>query len=439
MKTILAGFVAIVALAWVGEMLSPDHTAAGSLPWAIYLESLFLTGLFSIALMSLAMVLSTRPAWLERPLGGMDRIYRLHKWSGILAVVFAALHWLLEMSDDLFKALAGRGGRIKEDELSAFAEPMRDMGEALGEWAFYVLLALLALTLWKQFSYRLWRPLHRAMPVLYLLLVFHSVVLAPAGYWSQPIGLLMALLFTAGSIASIISLSGRIGRRRKASGIVAAVHSPSNDIIEVTCRLDGKWHGHRPGQFAFVTFDAAEGAHPFTIASADRGDRTVTFAIKALGDYTRTLTRKLSEGSPVEVEGPYGRFQLSRTNQRARQIWVAGGIGITPFLAWLDSLKGERATEYAADLHYSVRDRESDPFVERLQALCASLPEVQLHVYDQHSDPLSAETLAAELNETKRAEVWFCGPRGFADALREGLHQEWPGRLRFHHEAFEMR
>jgi predicted ferric reductase len=438
MKIILAGFVAIVALVWGVELLTPDHASAGSLAWAIYLESLFLTGLLAITLMSLAMVLSTRPAWLEHPLGGMDRIYRLHKWSGILAVVFAASHWLIEMSDDIFKALAGRSDRIKEDELSAFPEPLRDLGEALGEWAFYVLLALLALTLWKQFSYRLWRPLHRAMPVLYLLLVFHSVVLAPASYWSQPIGLLLAALFTAGSIASVHSLTGRIGHKRRASGSVVAVRKPSPDIIEVSCRLDGKWRGHQPGQFAFVTFDASEGAHPFTIASADRGDHTVTFAIKALGDYTRTLARKLTEGRPVEVEGPYGRFKLSRTNNRARQIWVAGGIGITPFIAWLESMQNEQTTEVSADLHYSVRNRMADPFVERVQNLCATLPKVQLHVYDKYSGPLSADTLAAELSVARRTEVWFCGPRSFADALREGL-QVFAGRVRFHQEAFEMR
>lgn len=438
MKTILASFVAIVALAWGIELLSPDHTAAGSLPWAIYLESLFLTGLFSISLMSLAMVLATRPVWLERPLGGMDRIYRLHKWSGILAVVFAASHWLLEMSDDFFKALAGHGDRVKEDELSAFAEPLRDMGEALGEWAFYVLLALLALTLWKRFSYRLWRPLHRAMPVLYLLLVFHSVVLAPAGYWNQPVGLLLALLFSAGSIASVLSLRGLVGRKRRASGSVVAVHNPGNDIIEVSCRLDGKWLGHHPGQFAFVTFDEAEGAHPFTIASADRGDHTVTFAIKALGDYTRRLPRQLSVGNPVKVEGPYGRFDISRVNKRAQQVWVAGGIGITPFLAWLEALQDEPAAGLAADLHYSVRDAGTDPFVERLQSLCAALPEVRLHVHDEQGEPLTAEALAEQQQGRKPLEVWFCGPSGFADALREGL-QDVTGRIRFHQEAFEMR
>ncbi len=439
MKSILLSLLAIVTFTWGWEILSPDHLSAGSLPWALRQNALYLTGLWSISLMSLAMVLSTRPVWLERPLGGMDRIFRLHKWSGILAVNFAVLHWLLEMSDDLLKATFGRGGRIRKDDFSAFAEPIQDLGEDLGEWAFYVLLALLAFTLWKRFSYRIWRPLHRTMPVLYLLLAFHSVVLAPAGYWDKPIGLLLAILLTGGAVASMMSLAGRVGRARQVAGSIVSVKNLSSDIVEVCCRLDEKWRGHSSGQFAFVTFDDSEGAHPFTIASADRGDRTVTFAIKALGDYTRKLSRDLIAGRPVLVEGPYGRFELSRTNPRVRQIWIAGGIGITPFLAWLESLQGERATTVTADLHYYVRDRTNDPFVQRLQILCATLPEVQVHLHDQHGTPVTAENLAAMPGAPKQAEVWFCGPRGLGDALRDRLRQAWPGRLRFHQEAFELR
>lgn len=439
MKTILASFLSLIALAWGWEILSPQHLTAGSLPWTLRQEGLYLTGLWSISLMSLAMVLATRPAWLERPLGGMDRIYRLHKWSGILAVLFAAMHWLVEMSDDLIKATVGRAGRIRKDDFSAFAEPVQDLGEALGEWAIYVLFVLLALTLWSQFSYRLWRPLHRAMPVLYLLLAFHSIVLAPANYWNQPTGLLLAVLLTAGVVASLLSLTGRIGRGRQVSGSVVSVENPTADIVEVRCRLADGWRGHRPGQFAFVTFDSSEGAHPFTIASADRGDHIVTFAIKSLGDYTHKLSRQLVVGNPVQVEGPYGRFEFNRTNHRTQQIWIAAGIGITPFIAWLESLQGEPVSEIAADLHYCVRDRTTDPFVTRLQELCAGLPEVRLHLHDEQSGPLTAEALAATSGHTKNAEVWFCGPRGFAKTLRNGLRQVWPGSIRFHQEAFKMR
>ena len=439
MKMLLTGFLTIIAVAWGWEVLSPDHVSAGSLPWAVRQEALFLTGLWSVSLMSLAMILATRPGWLERPLGGMDRVYRLHKWSGILAVGFAALHWLVEMSDDLLKATVGRAGRIRKDDFSAFAEPVRDLGEDLGEWAIYVLLGLLVLTLWKRFPYRTWRPLHRAMPVLYLLLAFHAVVLAPAGYWDKPVGLLMAMLLVGGTVAAVLSLTGRIGRGRQVNGRVLSVDDTNHDIVEVRCRLDEEWQGHRPGQFAFVTFDNNEGAHPFTIASADRGDRTVTFAIKALGDYTRRLSGRLAAGGPVRVEGPYGRFELSRADPSARQIWIAGGIGITPFLAWLESLQGESATKVNADLHYYVRDRTTDPFVQRLQLLAAALPGLQLHFHDQKSSPVPPGKLAAISGAPKPAEVWFCGPRGLGEALRDGLKQAWNGRLRFHQEAFELR
>lgn len=440
MKTILSSFLVVIALVWGWGLQSPGHSAPASLPWMLYQEGLYLSGLFSIALMSLAMVLSTRPAWLERPLGGMDRIYRMHKWSGILAFVFAAMHWLIEMADDPIKALVGRAGRIELDKVTAFPEPLSDLGEGLGEWAFYILIALVALTLWKRFSYRLWRPLHRAMPVIYLLLVFHTVVLAPADYWSQPVGLLFAVLFFGGTIASVLSLTARIGRRRRVRGEVSAVQRPSTEIVEVTCRLDKGWRGHRPGQFAFVTFDTAEGAHPFTIASADRGDNTITFAIKALGDYTHKLSRKLTVGSTVEIEGPYGLFQPRRARTNARQIWIAGGIGITPFIAWLESMQGDKkSVSVAADLHYCVRDRNADPFVARIEELCAALPDVSLHCHDRNNGPLTAEQLLSGQGGAKQAEVWFCGPRGLAETLRNGLRQIWSGRVRFHQEAFEMR
>lgn len=84
MKHILTGFIAIIVLAWGLELFAPGHLSAGSLPWAAYQEGLHLSGLLAIAMMSLAMVLATRPVWLEGAVGGMDRVYRLHKWSGII-------------------------------------------------------------------------------------------------------------------------------------------------------------------------------------------------------------------------------------------------------------------------------------------------------------------------------------------------------------------
>ena len=118
---VLAGLLGLVTVAWA---LAPDSgaSASGALPWIVRQQTLYLSGLYSVALMSLAVMLSTRPVWLERPLGGLDRVYRLHKWSGILAVTFAAVHWLIEMSDDLLKAWIGRAGRVGAPHRRRIAE-----------------------------------------------------------------------------------------------------------------------------------------------------------------------------------------------------------------------------------------------------------------------------------------------------------------------------
>jgi predicted ferric reductase len=278
------------------------------------------------------------------------------------------------------------------------------------------------------------------MPVFYLLLAFHAAVLAPPDYWTQPVGVLLALLLAAGTVASVIALTGRIGHDRKVQGVVTAVSSPAPDVTEIVCRLDGAWRGHQAGQFAFVGLERFEGSHPFTIASADHGDRSLSFQIKALGDYTRQLASRVAVGQAVTIEGPYGRFVLGRQDPKARQIWIAGGIGVTPFLAWLDALRADPAAAPTVELHYSTRGAAHDPFVERLRSLCAGLPSVSLHIHDRAAgDDLTPERLAATATDGQRAEVWFCGPRGFGDQLKAGLARLWGRRLSFRREAFEMR
>lgn len=435
MKTLIAALLALVGLAW-GWDLAQAVPATGTHPlWVARQALLTLSGLLSIALMSLAMLLATRPIWLETPLGGMDRIYRTHKWAGILAVVFAALHWLIEMSSDILKATIGRAGRVPKETFTGFLEVLRDVAGDMGEWAIYALLAMLVVTLWKRFPYRSWRVLHKAMPVIYLMLAFHAALLAPQAYWQQPAGAGLAALLIAGVYGAIRSLLGSIGLSRNATGHIVAIEHPSSDVTTVHCQLERGWRGHQPGQFAFVRFDDGEGAHPFTIASADQGDNTVSFQIKALGDYTGTLAQRLHMGQPVQVEGPYGRFDLARHNPKARQIWIAGGIGVTPFLAWLESLQAYPEQAPAAELHYCTRDQEGDPFVPRLQDLCTTLPTIQLHI---HGARQGATLHAEALKDAHQAEIWFCGPSGLADALRQGL-RNLGIHPRFHQEAFEMR
>lgn len=406
-------------------------------PGLSYEQLLTLSGYLAINFMSITMLLTTRPAWLESPLGGLDSIYQLHKWTGILAVIFALIHWLTEMADDALEALFGSDHSLKEADFSGLLDSLQDGAEDLGEPGLYLLLFLVIITLTRWVPYYYWRYLHRLMPLIYLTLAAHALLLAPLKWWQQPTGWLMALLILAGAIASLQSLTGQIGRGRRYKGLVQTISQISANVTEVVCEMGKRWPGHQAGQFALVTFGRMEGAHPFSLSSTDNHNGQVSFHIKALGDYTRKIPQRLSSGQAVTLEGPYGRFNPDSGRKNAQQIWVAGGIGITPFLAALENrLLNTKRKHPAVTLHYCVAGATDNPMVARLQELKEQLPEISLYIHDsQQGQRLTANQL--HLHD-RRVDLWFCGPQSLARALRSGLRQQ-PVSLRFHQEIFQFR
>lgn len=434
---ILLGLLAALGAAWAVQVAQTNYQA--SLPWIVRQEMLNLSGLWALALMSVAMLMAARPAGLEKPLGGLDQMYRLHKWAAIWAGVFAVVHWLAkEIVGGYLKSVLGKEGKVSREKFDGLLGGVQHWVKDVGEWAFYFLLLMLVLALWRRFSYRPWRSLHKLMPFLYLALVFHGVLLAPTVYWRSATGVLLAFCLCAGVSGAVLSLRGHIGRQRRRAGKILALQPLADGVLSLRCQLTQGWPGHRPGQFVFLTCDAKEGAHPFTIASAAQGEAEITLLIKALGDYTEKLAQQVQVGQSVLIEGPYGCFDWDRRDRNARQIWVAGGIGVTPFLAWLDALQAVPKDMPAVDFHYCLRDREQDPCLPRVQALCAGLPKLRLFV---HGSAQGERLQAAQLVQSLAGggEIWMCGPAGLADALQRGLRRLGQHDWRWHQEAFALR
>ena len=408
-----------------------------------------LSGVVTIAAMSVAMVLATRPRWLEPHLAGLDKMYRLHKWLGITALVGGLTHWWLAKGT---KWMVGwgwlqrpaRGGprpdAAAEPTLEQWVRGWRHLAESVGEWAFYAALVLMIVALVKRIPYRWFAKTHQLIAIAYLVLVFHALVLLKWAYWSQPVGWLVALLLVAGTVSAVWVLAGRVGRARTVAGEVADVQyfAPLR-TTRTTLALAPGWPGHAAGQFAFVTSDAREGAHPYTIASAwDAARRRITFVTKALGDHTEDLHEKLRQGQPVRVEGPYGRFTFD--DGAPRQIWVGGGIGITPFLARMNQLAqaGPGAARVPVTLYHSTR--EVDPEALALLRAAAQAAGITLHVLIDAKDGfLTGERIRADVPPWREASVWFCGPAGFGQALRRDLIAHGLPAARWHQELFEMR
>ncbi|MEZ5511912.1 MAG: ferric reductase-like transmembrane domain-containing protein [Gammaproteobacteria bacterium] len=404
------------------------------------------SGVIAVAMMSVAMVLAVRHLWLEQPLGGLDKMYRLHKWLGVTALMVATLHWWWAKGTKWIVGWGwlvrpergrGQGAGPQPSDLEQWLRTQRGLAESIGEWTFYAVVILLAIALVQRIPYRVFRKTHTWLALGYLLLAYHTLVLTKFDYWAQPIGWVLLLLIVAGCVSALLVLLRRVGAGRKVKGVIEHLQTyPGVKVIEGVIRLEQGWPGHRPGQFAFVTTSKHEGAHPYTIASAWQAESaTLTFIVKRLGDWTGQLEQWLHVGMPVTVEGPYGCFDF--TGQQSRQIWIGAGIGITPFVARM-KYRQTHPDPTPVDLFHCTADVDQAA-LEKLTA-DANAAGVNLHlVITPHDGRLTAEQIRAAVPHWREASVWFCGPAAFGDNLRRDFVRQGLPAKAFHQELFQMR
>lgn len=441
-KTALIAFVAALTGLWLlADTFLPE-------PFTYFsFRSVFVqyTGIIAIGAMSAAMLLAIRPIWPEPYLGGLDKMYRLHKWLGITALVVGLLHWWWAKGT---KWIVGWGWltrperRLGGDQvlgpLESWLRSQRGFAEFAGEWAFYAAVVLIVLALWKRFPYHWFARTHKWIAVAYLILVYHAVILIKTSYWSEPIGWVTGALMLAGTVAALLALFRQIGVGRVANGIIEQLtYYPELRVLETAVRMsDDRWKGHQAGQFAFVTSNKAEGAHPYTIASAwQPRDQRIVFITKALGDHTGRLHETLKVGMPVSVEGPYGCFTFN--DQQPRQIWIGAGIGITPFIARMKQLARSPSPQEIVLFHPTTEFEQAA--IDKLAA-DAKAADVRLHVLvDAKDGLLDADRIRAAVPDWRSASIWFCGPPRFAEALRNDFVAHGLDASKFHQELFQMR
>jgi predicted ferric reductase len=159
---------------------------------------------------------------------------------------------------------------------------------------------------------------------------------------------------------------------------VSAVHGGSGQAsqcitTEVTMRAKKEpIKRQRAGQFLFVRFPGTgslDESHPFTISSAPQED-VLRVTVKASGDFTRRLFERLQPDMDAVVEGAYGMFDYKTGGQK--QIWIAGGIGLTPFLSFIRDMDGNLAHD--VDFYYTVRHPEEALFVDEIQSAAQRNP-----------------------------------------------------------------
>ena len=159
--------------------------------------------------------------------------------------------------------------------------------------------------------------------------------------------------------------------------------------------------------------------------------------MKVLGDYTRRVRDDLTAGADAAIEGPYGRFNPLRDSRK--QVWIAGGIGITPFLSVLRTMAPGHGKTIR--LYYCVRQSREALFLDELQARAAELGGITIKLFDSESGGrIDAAAIEKDLDGTPAEwSYYLCGPKPLATAMSAGLAKHGVPARRIHTEEFEFR
>ncbi|WP_244275895.1 ferredoxin reductase family protein [Enterovibrio norvegicus] len=418
-KTILVLALVLLSFIGIGSLLPEELTLQR------WVAAFFAAN--ALVAMALTFVLSTRLEILETIFRGLDRVYKAHRWAGMWSVFSIFMHWWL----------------VPQSETPRDESSLMEIGSDTGEWATWLLLALVVISFMRILPYHLWRWSHRLMGLVFFVSVFHYLFAVRPFQLFSPAGIAMNVTAIVGLAAWWYYAFGKSTSKHHLAKVQNV--KKENGVVSFEAKpLQGRptWNA---GQFAFISVlhheKIAKEPHPFTIASSQH-QGVARFSVAGLGDYTKTLYDHLSNGDMVRLDMPYGRFKLNRSS--SPQVWMGSGIGITPFVAWLQELNytGALTSKPCPNvvLYYLVKNAEAAIFAEELQQLTENLPSVTLKIVYSEEGRITPERIADDLNgNVDNAELYFCGNPEVRKAMQEGLESLGMPKNNTHYELFDFR
>lgn len=392
-------------------------------------------GIVGLGFFSGNLILSGRYRLLDRWFGGLDKLYSFHRKTGVATLILLSVHALVMI---LRTALLSRASFFSS--LTDFS----NLGLNAGRLAYTGLLVIVAWTLLfrRRLKYELVKRVHAALGAFLFVGGLHAYLIGSDLAENYP---LRAYALGLAGLATASYLARTLLRRWLVPRVVCdvtGVRGIGGSVTEVVMRPRGRRVSFLPGQFIFVRFrqpgfPAEE--HPFSL-TASPAEGTLRISAKGIGDFTRALPQ-LKPGAVAEVQGPFGAFSFLRA-VNPRQVWIAGGIGITPFLSMartlLDRAANPAVAATTATLFYSAQAPTDLVFHDELVAISRQCPNFTLVPWvTAERGYLTADAIRQQLDPRDR-EIFLCGPKTMMRSLWRQLRAAGVRRGCIHLEEFRL-
>jgi predicted ferric reductase len=394
------------------------------------------TGLVGTYAVLVQLLLMSRIGWLERFIG-FDRLAVWHRWTGFASVTLLVSHAVL-----ITLGYAESSGQSIPTQVGDFVQHYPDVLMSIVGLALFLAIGITSVRMARRrISREAWYSLH-LYAYLAIALSFAHQLAVGTDFSNDPLARAWWIALYAAAGGAVVAW--RIGRpiwfnlrhrlrvhavRPEADGVVSLYISGRHlEEIDATA-----------GQFFLWRFLAGHGwakAHPFSLSAAPT-HRFLRITVKDLGDDTRRL-QGLRAGVRVFAEGPYGTFTAQRRT-RPRVALIAGGIGVTPLRALLETLPRERGDTV---LLYRVASERDIAFRDELTVI-AERRGVDVRILvgeeigDDRTDQLGILALRHHIPDIAKRDVYVCGPPAMLDAVRRRLSDLRVPRAQIHYERFE--
>lgn len=368
---------------------------------------------------------------------GIDIILRYHRQIALVAVAAVLLHPVLILVDTpariaLFNPLAG------------------NWASRLGLLSVALLVVTVISSIFRErlrIDYERWRVMHLVLGVGAI--VAAQVHVSLAGLytntpWKQAVWIGMAVVMVG--LVIYLRLLKPVWQQGKRWRVVDVVVD-RGDTFRLAVEPDGH-DGFRfaPGQFAWVKlagspFTVEE--HPFSFTSSAEQEKRVEFGIRALGDFSGTIG-EVPAGTRAYLDGPHGAFSLDRY-AAAGYVFLAGGIGITPFISMLRTM-ADRGDRRPVTLIYADKGWDDVAYREDLARLEDALELTVVYVLEEPPADWTGEEgmVTGELLERRLPDdrldrnYMICGPPPMMDAVEAALRERGVRRARIQLERFAL-
>jgi predicted ferric reductase len=385
-----------------------------------WIEFAVALGFIGLAMLGLQSVLTARFPRVSASLG-QDALLQFHRQTGIVAFGLVLAHPVILI--------------LADSATWEFLDPRVNFLRAI--FLIIVLFALPAIiitSLWRdqlRLPYEWWRLAHGLLAMLIVLIGLVHIMRVQhylASGWKQALWVVIGTA-SIGCVLYVRAIKPLAVRRHPYT--VTSVEPIADRTWALTAEpADGAALEFRAGQFAFLTVASTPFSleqHPFSLASSARDRARVEFAIKELGDYTDRIG-EIEVGSRAFVDGPYGSMQLPPGDVPGLML-VAGGIGITPVISMLRTLRDDRSQARVV-LVYANRRPDEVAYDAELDAIAGDIDLTVVHVieepdagWDGPSGLITTELLAGLLPAEGAERWWYvlCGPPPMMEAVEGSL------------------